>query len=137
MFREDKPVISIFTFATGEKCFKKSWWKNLYQKIKVFENNYNILEILPVENVSQIDFAARSYYSKDIREIASVMSNSKVFIGADSGMMHLAHASNVTTIGLFSVTNPKFYGVYGGNNISIDTNYKDTDYIISTILERI
>ena len=43
----------------------------------------------------------------------------------------------VTTIGLFSVTEPEFYGVYGGNNISIDTNIKDTDYIISTILERI
>ena len=52
-------------------------------------------------------------------------------------MMHLAHASNVTTIGLFSITEPEFYGVYGDNNISIDTNIKDTDYIISTILERI
>jgi len=65
------------------------------------------------------------------------MFNTKVFIGADSGMMHLAHASNVTTIGLFSVTEPEFYGVYGGNNISIDTNKNDTDYILSTILKRI
>ena len=63
--------------------------------------------------------------------------NTKVFIGADSGMMHLAHASNVTTIGLFSVTEPEFYGVYGGNNISIDTNKNDTDYIISTLIERL
>ena len=119
------------------KQFAINDYNNLTQYDPFEFDNYNILEILPVENVSQIDFAARSYYSKDIREIASVMSNSKVFIGADSGMMHLAHASNVTTIGLFSVTNPKFYGVYGGNNISIDTNYKDTDYIINTILERI
>ena len=137
MFRYQKPVISIFTFATGEKCYNKSWWKNLYEKIKVLEKNYNILEILPAENISQIDFAAKSYYSRDIREIASVMFNTKIFIGADSGMMHLAHASNVTTIGLFSITEPEFYGVYGGDNISIDTNYKDADYIISTILERI
>ena len=137
MFRDQKPVISIFTFATGEKCYNKTWWNNLYQKIKVLEKNCNILEILPAENISQIDFAAKSYYSRDIREIASVMFNTKVFIGADSGMMHLAHASNVTTIGLFSVTEPEFYGVYGGDNISIDTNHKDAEYIISTILERI
>ncbi len=65
------------------------------------------------------------------------MFNTKVFIGADGGMMHLAHASNVTTIGLFSVTEPEFYGVYGGDNISIDTKHKDAEYIISTILERI
>ena len=137
MFRDQKPVISIFTFATGEKCYNKAWWKNLYKKIKVLEKNYNILEILPAENISQIDFEAKSYYSRDIREIASVMFNSKIFIGADSGMMHLAHASNVTTIGLFSVTEPEFYGVYGGDNISIDTNNKDADYIISSLLERI
>ena len=137
MFREDKPVISIFTFATGGKCYDKSWWKQLYNKIKKFENKYNILEILPIENISQIDFIAKSYYSRNIREIASVMANSKVFLGADSGMMHLAHSSNVTTIGLFSVTDPDLYGVYGGNNISINTNYKDADDIISNILERI
>ena len=65
------------------------------------------------------------------------MFNTKVFIGADSGMMHLAHASNVKTIGLFSATEPELYGVYGGNNISIDTNINDADYIINAILERI
>ena len=137
MFREQKPVIAIFTFATADKCYTKKWWKEIYNKIKVFENEYNILEILPMENVSQIDFAVKSYYSMDIREIASVMSNVKLFIGADSGMMHLAHSSNTTTIGLFSVTEPEFYGVYGNRNISIDTNVNNTDFIINCIRERI
>ena len=137
MFRQQKPVISIFTFATGNKCLSKDWWRELYSEIKNFEDNYNILEILPAENVSQIDFVAKTYYSRDIREIASVMSNVKIFIGADSGMMHLAHASKTKTIGLFNVTKPEFYGVYGGDNISIDTNNKDDDYIISAIIERI
>jgi len=137
MFRNQKPTISIFTFATGDKCYSKDWWKELYSKIKNFENDFNILEILPAENVSQIDFAAKSYYSRDIREIASVMSNVKIFIGADSGMMHLAHASNVSTIGLFKVTEPEFYGVYGDNNISVDTNTINSDNIISIIKERI
>ena len=137
MFRNQKPVISIFTFATGEKCYNKTWWKDLYLKIEKLENNYNILEILPAENISQIDFAAKSYYSRDIREIASIMYNVKIFIGADSGMMHLAHSSGVTTIGLFNVTQPEFYGVYGDNNISIDTNNYNSDYIINTIIKRI
>ncbi len=137
MFHNQKPTISIFTFATGDKCYSKDWWKELYSKIKNFENDFNILEILPAENVSQIDFAAKSYYSRDIREIASVMSNVKIFIGADSGMMHLAHASNVSTIGLFKVTEPEFYGVYGDNNISVDTNIINSDNIISIIKERI
>ena len=137
MFRLQKPIISIFTFATGNKCLSKNWWRELYSEIKNFEDNYNILEILPAENVSQIDFVAKTYYSRDIREIASVMSNVKIFIGADSGMMHLANSSNATTIGLFNVTEPEFYGVYGNKNININTNDKDIDFIIDSIRERI
>ena len=137
MFNDNKPVISIFTYATADKCYSEEWWKNLYLKIKIFENKYNILEILPMENVSQINFAAKSYYSNDIREIASVMHNSKLFIGADSGMMHLAHSSNVTTIGLFSVTETDFYGVYGDKNININTNNNDVNFIIDSIKKRI
>ena len=137
MFKDEKPVISIFTFATGDKCYSKNWWNNFYTKIKYFEDEYNILEILPMENVSQINFKAKSYYSRDIREIASLMSNVKLFIGADSGMMHLAHSSNVCTVGLFNITEPEFYGVYGDHNISINTNNNNLDYIIDRIKERI
>lgn len=137
MFNNSKPVISIFTFATGDKCYSINWWKNLYSKIKILENEYNILEILPKENISQINFAAKSYYSNDIREIASIMYNSILFIGADSGMMHLAHSSNVNTIGLFSVTKIDLYGVYGDKNININTNTNDFDFIMNSITKRI
>ena len=137
MFREEKPIISIFTFATGDKCLSKDWWRQLYSEIKNLEDNYNILEILPAENVSQIDFVAKTYYSRDIREIASVMCNVKIFIGADSGMMHLANSSNATTIGLFNVTEIEYYGVYGDKNININTNNNDIDFIINSIKERI
>jgi ADP-heptose:LPS heptosyltransferase len=65
------------------------------------------------------------------------MSNVKLFIGADSGMMHLAHSSNVCTVGLFNITEPEFYGVYGDHNISINTNNNNLDYIIDRIKERI
>jgi hypothetical protein len=33
--------------------------------------DYNIIEILPVENVSQIEFKSPTFYSKDIREIGN------------------------------------------------------------------
>ena len=35
--------------------------------------SYNIIEVLPVENISQIDFKAPSFYSKDVREIAHLL----------------------------------------------------------------
>ncbi|TGV04864.1 glycosyltransferase family 9 protein [Flavivirga rizhaonensis] len=125
--------ISIFTYATDEKCYSESWWLPFYEKLKAEFNEYNILEILPVENVSQIQFKAPSFYSKDIREIAAVIANTEIFIGADSGIMHLASASQTTTIGLFSVSDIKRYYPYSNNSTAVNTNIESTEDIIKKI----
>lgn len=122
-FENQKPTIALFTFATGEKCFSEFWWHDFYELLKrKYERDYNILEILPVENVSQINFKATSFYSKDIREIGSVIANTTIFIGADSGIMHLSSAVHTPTVGLFSVTNLKKYEPYSNESLGIDTN---------------
>lgn len=128
-----KKTICIFTFATGNKCYSESFWDNLYTTLLNHYPNYNILEVLPVENVSQINFKAPSYYSKDIREIGAVFANTEVFIGADSGMMHLASASLTPTVGLFSVTNTKVYEPYGHGSIAINTTTDTTEDCINAI----
>ena len=122
LVKDDRPIIAIFTFATGTKCYSTDWWNSFYNALKKEFPEYKILEILPIENVSQIQFRETTYYSKDIREIASVISNTEVFIGADSGMMHLASASLTPTIGLFSKPNIDEYKPYGENNSAIYTN---------------
>lgn len=116
-----KKTIAIFTYATGEKCYSKEWWGKFYTALQDKFPRYNFLEVLPKENVSQIDFVAPTYYSKDIREICAFIANTEVFIGADSGMMHLAIASQTPTVGLFSVTDLEKYGPYNEENIAIDT----------------
>lgn len=122
-FDNKKKTITIFTYATGDKCFSEFWWRDFYELLKVkYERDYNILEILPVENVSQIRFKATSFYSKDIREIGAVIANSVLFIGADSGIMHLANAAHTSTVGLFSVSNLQKYAPYGFGSQGIDTN---------------
>ncbi|MBF4508518.1 glycosyltransferase family 9 protein [Flavobacterium sp. JLP] len=134
---EQKKTIAIFTFATGEKCYGVEWWEEFYTALKKEYPDYNIFEVLPVENVSQINFQAPSFYSKDVREIGSVLANVDVFIGADSGIMHLASASKATTVGLFSGGNLKKYEPYGNNSIGVDTNTnKVSDFItiINSIL---
>lgn len=122
IFNNDKKTISIFTYATGKKCYETSWWDFFYDDLKSrYADTYNILEILPVENVSQIDFKAPSFYSKDVREIASVIANTEVFIGADSGIMHLASAAQTHTMGLFCVTDEKKYQPYNGRSLAVNT----------------
>ncbi len=119
----NKKTIAIFTFATGEKCYSVSWWDEFYTALKKeFSDDYNIVEVLPVENVSQINFEAPTFYSKDVREIGSFLANVDVFVGADSGIMHLSSASKTPTLGLFSGANMKKYEPYGNGSEGLDTN---------------
>jgi ADP-heptose:LPS heptosyltransferase len=131
---KNKKTIGIYTFATGQKMFSKALWAQIYQRMALeFGETYNILEILPIENVSQIDFAAPSYYSKDIREITSLMANTELFFGADSGIMHLASAAQIPTIGLFSITSVATYQPYNKGSIAINPAQMSLDEIIQTI----
>ena len=125
--KNDKKTIAIFTFATAEKCYSESWWETFYERLKSEYSDYNIVEVLPVENVSQIGFKAPTFYSKDVREIGSLVANTAVFIGADSGIMHLASAALTPTVGLFSVTDIKMYAPYNNNSVAIDTNSSSID----------
>lgn len=130
----DKKTISIFTYATGSKCYDESWWDSYYSKLKEAFPDYTILEILPVENISKIGFKAPSFYSKDVREIASVIANTSIFIGADSGIMHLAVAAGSTpVVGLFSVTEPVKYMPYDNYSVAVNTNCSDLAESLTTI----
>lgn len=129
----DKKTISIFTYATGSKCYTPDWWLPVYEKLKARFPGYNIVEVLPAENVSQIHFAAPTFYSHDVREIAALIANTAVFIGADSGIMHLASAAKVPTVGLFSVTDATKYGPYGNGSIAVNTNDTDADGLINAV----
>jgi len=132
-----KKTIAIFTFATGEKCYCTDWWDTFYQKLLITFPDYNIVEVLPVENVSQINFKAPSFYSKDVREIAAFIANTSLFIGADSGIMHLACASQTAVLGLFYVTNPEKYEPYGNGSLAIDTKVTNLESMIDIIKSRL
>jgi ADP-heptose:LPS heptosyltransferase len=111
-------IISLFTYATGDKQLSKEWWDNFYKVLLKEFPDYAILEILPIENISLLDFKAPSYYGKDIRLISAVIQQSDVFIGADSGIMHLSATSQTPTIGLFKVTNPDVYAPYSKGSMA-------------------
>lgn len=119
---KNRKTICIFTNATGNKCYDAKWWSAFYKKLLQQFPNYNIIEVLPMHNASQINFEAPSFYSLDIREIAAFISNTELFIGADSGMMHLASAAQTTVIGLFKVSNKDRYQPYGNGSTAINTN---------------
>jgi ADP-heptose:LPS heptosyltransferase len=120
---EKKRTITLYTYATGGKCYSEAWWSILYEKLKErYEASYNIIEVLPVENVSRIAFKAPSFYSTNIREIAALMANTEIYIGADCGIMHLASAAKLPVAGLFSITRTEVYRPYNAGSVAINTN---------------
>ncbi|MCL6295091.1 glycosyltransferase family 9 protein [Jejuia spongiicola] len=126
--KNDKKTICIYTNATGNKCYSEEWWNTFYLRLKnEYENKFNIIEMLPIENISKINFKATHFYSKDIREMGAIIRNASVFIAADNGVMHLASASLTPTIGFFSVTNENIYAPYGNKSIALNTNESNID----------
>ncbi|TRW22824.1 glycosyltransferase family 9 protein [Flavobacterium zepuense] len=128
----NKKTLSIFTFATGAKCYSEDAWELFYNQLLEQFPNHNIVEILPKENVSQIDFKAPTFYSNDVREIAAVIASTEAFIGADSGIMHLASASLTPTIGLFGFTNPETFGPYANYSTAVDTRTTSVEQWLAT-----
>ena len=119
--KNNQKTICIFTYATGEKCYSEDWWENFYSALKEKYSDFNIIEVLPIENISRINFKAPTFYSKDVREIGALIANTDLFIGADSGIMHLASSVHTPTVGLFSITKPEIYEPYNNSSVGIKT----------------
>jgi ADP-heptose:LPS heptosyltransferase len=133
LVNNNKRTIGIFTYATGAKCYSPEWWEPFYTRLKQEFPDYNIVEILPKENISQIAFKAPVFYSNDVREIGAFIANTDIFIGADSGIMHLASAVQTPVVGLFHVTEKETFGPYCNDSVAVNTNETGTDELIEII----
>ena len=125
--KNNRRTICIYTNATGGKCYSENWWITFYNRLKLEFPNFNIIEMLPIENVSKINFKAPYFYSKDLREMGAIINNTDVFIAADNGVMHLASASLTPCIGFFSITQPNVYGPYGNRSKALHTRKTNID----------
>src|SRR5690606_5208595 len=130
LVQNTQPTICLFTHAIGAKCYTGRWWFNLYEHLQRTFPDVNIIEVLPKENVSKINFRAPAFYSIEIRELAAVIASTDVFIGADSGVMHLASSSLTPTIGLFSVTDIEKYKPYNEGSVAVNPNEVEIDALI-------
>ena len=116
-------------------------------------DNYNVTMKLLLEKFHKIKFILvgtlaekNKFYNELIKGIkedliidlfgfnltltSAYMKKSNIFIGNDSGLMHLAVANKLRVISLFGPTNDKVYGPYGSNNIVIRTS-ESLDYFKS------
>lgn len=127
--------IGIFTDATGDKRFDTAWW---YQFVETFERGtagYALIEVLSANSVrSQLNPHYPCFYSGHVRKLAAVLANLSFFVSADCGVMHLATAAEVPTVGIFKTTDPSRWGPFGGSNVSIDARVMAPEQVANAAL---
>lgn len=115
------PVVGIFANATGAKRYPMDWWREFIDTFKTLCPAASIIELIPMHGHSMLGAEWPGYYSSDIRRMGAVMAGMDLIIAADCGVMHLAVASCVPTVGMFCVTDASVYAPYGRSNSSLPT----------------
>ncbi|MDC0233270.1 glycosyltransferase family 9 protein [Pelagibacteraceae bacterium] len=129
----DSSFIHIVIFPGGNWS-PKVWSSDNFNVImKLLLNKYSKIKFILVGSLEE----KNKFYNKLIKGIkeeliidlfgynltltSAYMQKSNIFIGNDSGLMHLAVANKLRVISLFGPTNDKIYGPYGSDDIVIRT----------------
>ncbi|TFH75330.1 lipopolysaccharide heptosyltransferase family protein [Gammaproteobacteria bacterium LSUCC0112] len=106
-----KPVLGIFTEATGLKKLPINWWRALIDELTTMVPELQVLVIVPPGTQTELAEPGRvhSWHSSDVRQVAAMIEAVGHFVCADSGVMHLAASTRAQVVGLFSHTDPKTY----------------------------
>ena len=91
----------LYVVLVGSKTEKEKYKKNIINKI----DEKKIIDLM----------------GKSITQTHAYMKRCNLFVGNDSGLMHLSAASKIPTIGLFGPTNNKLYSPYGNNCYTVQT----------------
>ncbi len=116
------PVVGIFANATGAKRYPMEWWNEFISTFKELSPQSSLIELIPAHGRSMLSEEWPGYYSSDIRRMGAVMAGLDLMISADCGVMHLAVASKVPTVGMFCVTDASVYEPYGLGSCSLLTS---------------
>ena len=131
ILNSDKKYVVI---APGGNWIPKIWPAEKFnQLLKLLSKQYSYLNFILVGSIAEKE----KYFNKVITDINknniidlmgetltqtfAYIKKSNLFIGNDSGLMHLSVASKISTIGLFGPTNDKIYAPYGNNCYTLRT----------------
>jgi heptosyltransferase-3 len=128
-------VIGVFADATGRKRYSSAWWNEFLATLQALSPPCDVVEILPMHGRSMLGERLPSYYSSSIRRMGAVMAAMDLMISADCGVMHLAVASRVPTVGLFHTTDAEVYGPHGARSHSVFTRDISAQDAARTIVE--
>jgi ADP-heptose:LPS heptosyltransferase len=101
----DRQIIALFPNATGNKRLRSEWWLAMVDALQAVHPRLSFIEMLPAHGQSQLQLRFPAFYSSNVRRMAALLSQCNGYISADCGVMHLACAAGVPTLGLFTRDN--------------------------------
>jgi ADP-heptose:LPS heptosyltransferase len=106
-------VIALFPNATGAKRLPGRWWLDYIDVLRAADPTLRFVEVVAAHGQSQLESRLPAFFSSDIRKMAAMFAQCAAYISGDCGVMHLAGASGVPTLGLFMKHNLPRYRPYG------------------------
>jgi ADP-heptose:LPS heptosyltransferase len=106
-------VIALFPNATGSKRLPGRWWLDYIEALRAADPTLRFVEVVAAHGQSQLESRLPAFFSSDIRKMAALFAQCAAYISGDCGIMHLASASGVPTLGLFLKHNLPRYRPYG------------------------
>lgn len=110
---DGRVLISLYPFATATKNYSEPWWLQVAAGLRALSPRIDVIEIVPGDGRARLGGEVPALYSTRIRELAAVIGQSRLFVSADCGVMHLGSAAGAQVLGLFKVTDPSVYAPYG------------------------
>ncbi|MCR4293103.1 MAG: glycosyltransferase family 9 protein, partial [Candidatus Kuenenia sp.] len=121
--------------GASSKRFSKTWEHNKFAElILLLEKNYGLIPVL-VGGRENMDYNSRiisilqernveaslvNFTGKlSLRALCSVLKAASLFVGIDSGIMHLASSMDIPVVGLFGPTDPFFVGPQNSRSIVV------------------
>lgn len=114
------PVFSFFAHGTGSKPLERAWWVAFWRAFLELEPTVVPVEFLPNATAVPTDERFATLHLKSVRDVTAAIATTGMFISADTGPMHLASATQVTTVGLFQTSTPALYRPLKANDLVID-----------------
>ena len=127
-------VLGIFANATGPKLLPPEWWDAFMRALEPARSQFQIVEIVPASGQSMLGSHYPAYFSSDIRKLGSVLANLSSYVSLDCGVMHLACATHVPTMAIFTVTNTAEWGPYGRNDHIVNAGQRAPEDVAREIL---
>lgn len=118
----------LIAFAPETRWISKNWplknWQALANELSL-QTSYQVIilgsqAIQPYfkQNTNIINLAGKT----TLKDLKNLIPKLKLLIGGDSGLIHLASAYNIKTLGLYGPTSPARSGSWRGNSIFLNLN---------------